>query len=197
MAQTWGKPPPSPFKYTMCLTTGLVPKCHFVLKLGLPWLWGPITLRANLQLRRGLKQNCSARQELFNSMLHAIYTRGNWGDSWILVVGNQIANLTPNLSFGHNLCLRCLNESWEPILNIYVSRAFQWYKELLNPMGFDPYDCSLKIQESIMTPTPKVGTNLGMWGFIPSHSLTLTRTWDVTPGLPSWPAPLPWSRAQG
>jgi hypothetical protein len=24
------------------------------------------------------------------------------------------------------------------MLNIYVSRAFQWYKEIFNPMSFDP-----------------------------------------------------------
>jgi hypothetical protein len=29
-------------------------------------------------------------------------------------------------------------------------------------MGFDPYNCSLKIQESIGTPTPKMGAHLGM-----------------------------------
>ncbi len=138
MAQTWGKPPPSPFKYTMCLATGLVPKCHFVPKLGLPWLWGPITLCANLQLRQGLKQSRNPRWKFSNIMLHATYTRRNWGDSQILIIGNQIANLTPIPSFGHNLCLKCLNESWEPILDIYVSKAFQWYKELLNLMGFDP-----------------------------------------------------------
>ncbi len=42
--QTWGKPPPSPLWYTLCLATGLAPKCHFVLgvskfpKLELPQL---------------------------------------------------------------------------------------------------------------------------------------------------------------
>ncbi len=34
MAQAWGKPPPFPLEYSLCLATGLVPKCHFV--LGLP-----------------------------------------------------------------------------------------------------------------------------------------------------------------
>ncbi len=29
-------------------------------------------------------------------------------------------------------------------------------------MGFDPYNCSLKIWESIVTPNPKVGTHLGV-----------------------------------
>jgi hypothetical protein len=29
-------------------------------------------------------------------------------------------------------------------------------------MGFDPYNCFLKIQESIGTPTPKTGAHLGV-----------------------------------
>ncbi len=106
------------------------------------------------------------------------------------MVGGQTANLTPNPSFGHNLCFKCPNGSCEPILNIYVPRDFQLYKEWLNPIGFDPCNCSLKIWESIRTRTPKVGAHLGVWRFIPSHSPTLLGTWDVTPGLPSWPTPL-------
>jgi hypothetical protein len=57
-------------------------------------------------------------------------------------------------------------------------------------MGFDPCNLPLNIQQSIRTPTPKMGVHLGMWGFIPSHSFTLSRTLDVTPGLPSWPTTL-------
>ncbi len=34
-------------------------------------------------------------------------------------------SLTPDLSFGYNLCFRCPNEQCEPILDIYVPRAFQ------------------------------------------------------------------------
>jgi hypothetical protein len=44
------------------------------------------------------------------------------------VVGSQIANLTPDPSFGHNSCFRCPNGSCESILNIYISMAFQWSK---------------------------------------------------------------------
>jgi hypothetical protein len=33
-------------------------------------------------------------------------------------------SLIPGLSFGHNLCFKCPNESCEPILNIYISIAF-------------------------------------------------------------------------
>jgi hypothetical protein len=35
MAWTWGKPPPSPLQYTLCLVTRPTPKCHFVLELPL------------------------------------------------------------------------------------------------------------------------------------------------------------------
>jgi len=114
-------------------------------------------------------------------------TQGNQNDSWLLVVRRQIGNLTPDLSFGHNLCFKYPNVSCKRILNIYVPRYFQWYKEFFNPMGFDPYNCSLKIRESIRTPTLKVGAHLGVWRFIPSCSPTFPRTWNGTPELHSWP----------
>jgi len=41
-------------------------------------------------------------------------------------------------------------------------------------MGFDPYNCSLKIQKSIGILIPKVGAHLGVWGFILSHSPALS-----------------------
>ncbi len=132
-------------------------------------------------------------------MLHTTWTQENWDNYLLLMVGSQIVNLTPGLSFGHILCFKCSNGSCKPILDIYVPTIFQWYKELLNPMGFYLWNCSLKIRESIVTPTPKVGTHLGVWWFIPSHSPTLPGAWDVTPMFPFWPAPfqaLLWSWAQ-
>jgi len=89
-------------------------------KLGLLRLWGPITLFADLRLRWDLKQSFSPCWELSNGMLHATYAHGNRVDSWLLMIGSQIANLTIGLSFGHNLCFRCPNGSCEPILDIYV-----------------------------------------------------------------------------
>jgi hypothetical protein len=151
-------------------------KWYFVLKfpkLGLMQLWGPITLLSNLWLRWGLKQSCSPRQELSNGMWHATCTQGNEVDSWVLMVGSQIANLTPNLSFGHNLCFKCPNGSCEPILDIYISIAFQWYNELFNLLGFDTYNRSLKIRSSPKFQTPKMEAPLGVWRFIPSHFLSL------------------------
>jgi hypothetical protein len=64
------------------------------------------------------------------------------------MVGNQIETLTFGLSFSHNLCCKYSNGSCEPILNVYILRAFQWYNEIFNPMRFDPSNCSLKIQDS-------------------------------------------------
>jgi hypothetical protein len=126
--RTWTKPPPSPLYYTLCLSTRPISKWFFVLglqmgvpkfpKLRLLWFSGPITLHADLRLRWGLKQSCSPRWELSNNMLHATCTQGNQVNSRLLVVKNQTANLTSGLSFGHNLCFRCPNGSFEPILDI-------------------------------------------------------------------------------
>ncbi len=164
-------------------------------KFELSWFWGPITLCADLWLKWILKQSCNLCWDIFNGMLHATCTQGNWGDSWLLVVGSQITNLTPDPSFGHNFCFRCPNGSWD----IYILRAFQWYKERFNLMNFDPYNCSMKIQESIGTPTSKVGAHLGMWRFIPSHSLALPGACNVAHGIIlglHLCKPLPWLWAQ-
>jgi hypothetical protein len=42
-------------------------------------------------------------------------------------------------------------------------------------MSFHPFNRLLKIQKSIGTLILKVGAHLGVWGFIPSHSLTFPR----------------------
>jgi len=141
-------------------------------RLGLPRLWGAITLRANLGLKWGLKQSCSPRRELFNGVSHAMCTHRNRVHSRLLVVGSQTANLTLDLSFGHNLCFKCPNGRCELILDIFIPIAFHWYKERLNPLSFDAYNRPLKIWESIGTPTPKVELP---WG-VRVHSLTPSHT---------------------
>ncbi len=147
-------------------------------KLGLPQFWRPITLCAHLRLRWGLKKSCSFHWEISNNMWHATCTQGNRGDFWFVMVRSQIGK-----SFGYNLCFKYPNGSCEPISDIYVFKDFQWYKELFNLMGFDPCNGSLKIPESIGTPTPKVGVHLGVWGFIPSHSSTLPKAWMCLPSF--------------
>jgi hypothetical protein len=114
-------------------------------KLGVSQIWRPITLCSELRLRWGLKQSCSPQKELFNGMWHATFMQGNRGDFLLLVVGSQIADLTPNPSLGHNLCFNYPNGSCEPIFDIYVLKSFQGYKELVNPMGFGLCNRFLKI----------------------------------------------------
>jgi hypothetical protein len=64
-------------------------------------------------------------------MSHTTCTQGNWGNSWLLVVGNQITNLTLSFSSGHNLCFKCPNGSYKLILDIYVPRYFQHKSSIL------------------------------------------------------------------
>ncbi len=149
--------------------------------LGLPQLWGLITLCATLRLQWSLKKSCSLCRDLFNGMLHATSTLRNQVDSQLLMVGSQTTNLIHGLSFGHNLCFRCPNGSCEPILDIYASISFQFCKKPFKPMSFDPCNRPLKIE----TPIPKMGVHLGVWRFIPSLSFALPWTLDVTLGLPS------------
>jgi hypothetical protein len=58
-------------------------------------------------------------------MWHVNYAQVNQGDSWLLVVKSQIDTLILGLSFDHNLCFKYSNDSYEPILDIYVSKYFQ------------------------------------------------------------------------
>jgi len=145
-------------------------------QMGLPGLWSPITLRADLRSRCDLKQSCNSRRELSNAVSHSRIGHRKGVDSRLFVVRSQTGSSTPGLSFDHNLCFRCPNEQCEPILDIYASRAFHWYKERHEPSRFDPCNRSLKFRESTGTPSPKAGVALGVWVFTPSHSLTLSNT---------------------
>jgi hypothetical protein len=179
-----GKPPPSPLiiffvishmgyiQMSFCLGTPKLGVLKFP-KLGLSRLWRPITFCVNLWLRWGLKQNCIPCWHISNDMWHATWMQVNQGNSRLLMVMSQINTLILGLSFGHNLCFKYLNEMYMPILNIYLPRAFQCYKELFNPMSFDLCNRSQKIRESIGTPISKVGTHLGVCGFILAHPPTL------------------------
>jgi len=61
---------------------------------GLPGLWSPITLRADLRSKCGLKQSCSSHRELSNGMWHVICNQVNRVDSRLFLVGNQTGNST-------------------------------------------------------------------------------------------------------
>jgi hypothetical protein len=159
-------------------------------QLGFLRLWGCITSCANLRSQWGLKQHCSLRQGFSNGMSRVACTQGNRVDSRLLVVGSQTTSLTPSLSFGHNLRFRCPNGQCKPILDIYTSIAFQWHKEIIKVMGFDPWNCTLKIWESFWDSNSQHGSSLGS---VRVHALTLFAllgACEVTSGSPSWPATL-------
>jgi hypothetical protein len=139
-------------------------------QLGLLGLWGHITSCANLQLQWGLKQSCSPCWEPSNGMLHSTFAQGNHVDSRLSVVESQTANLTHGLSFDHNLCFKCPNERCEPILDIYFSIAFQWYKELFKAMIFFSYNRALKNWKSIWNSN---SYNDSSFGSVRVHSFTL------------------------
>jgi hypothetical protein len=123
--------------------------------------------------------------------MHSTYTHWGWVDSQLLVVGSQIANLTPDPSFCHNSCFRCSKGLCEAIFNIYTSITFQWYEERLKARCFDPYNWALKFQESRRTPKspfqecechphtlPKVG--LQKWGPCTTCSWKVGPFWGLT-----------------
>jgi len=134
-------------------------------RVGVPQFWTGITFRLDLRLGRGLNQNCSPRQELFNAVSHTLCKRRDHIDSWLFVVGSQTASLTPDPSFAHNLGCRCPNGSCETILGIYASRSFQWHKEHSNARRFDPSTRLLNFRESRRTPSlPLLGVRVvGLW----------------------------------
>jgi hypothetical protein len=131
-------------------------------RVGVPGLWTPISPDSRVRSQRGLKKSCSPHQGLFNAVSYSQIGCREDIDSRLLVVGSQTASLTPGPSFGHNLCLRYPNEQCEPILDIYVSIAFQRYKERNKPLRFDPSTRTLKFRESTGTPSPQMGVALGV-----------------------------------
>jgi hypothetical protein len=87
---------------------------------------------ANFRPKQGFKQSCNPCQDLFNNIWHVTYTHVNQSDSRFLVIKSQIGNLTPNPSFGNNLCFKYPNGLCQPILNIKIPRKFSWYKKLFS-----------------------------------------------------------------
>jgi hypothetical protein len=113
--------------------------------------------------------------------------RENQGDSWLLVIRSQTANLIPIPSFGHNLCFRCSNGSREPISNIYTFQDLSNYiRNASIHLFFTPKIALWRFRG----PTLKMRVHLGVWGFIPSHSFALLGAWNVTLKLAPWPTPL-------
>jgi hypothetical protein len=128
--------------------------CPEIVPVGVPGLWEFIIFDFRIRSWRGLNQSCISPWELSNVVLHSRIGCWKEVDSRLLVVGSQTANLTPGLSFAHNLGCRCPNEQCKAILDIYASRPFQWHQEHLNARCFWPCCRTLKIRESRRTPSP-------------------------------------------
>ncbi len=107
---------------------------------------------SDLWLRWGLKQTCSFLQDFFKNVSHLTCTHQGRVDSWLFVVESQIASLTPDPSFCHNLCCRCPNGPCKPIFDIYTLLGFQQYKEHPNARCFDSCNQTLKFRESRRIP---------------------------------------------
>jgi len=77
--------------------------CPKIVPVGVPGLWELITPNCQVWTQRGLNQTCSPRRDLSNDISHFQFRGQKEVDSWLLVVGSQIANLTLGPSFAHNL----------------------------------------------------------------------------------------------
>jgi hypothetical protein len=128
---------------------------------GLPELWMAITPDCRVRSRRGLNQSCSPCRDLSNAMSYTQIGCRKEVDSRLLVVGSQTASLTPGRSFAHNLGCGCPNGQCEVILDIYVSKPFQWHQEHPNARCFGSYCRALNIRESRRTPNPQLFQVLG------------------------------------
>ncbi len=151
--------------------------CLEIVATGLPELWTAITLDCRLGSRRGLSRSCSPRRDLSNAMWHAQIGCREGIDSRLLMVGSQIASLTPGPSFAHNLGCRCPNCQCEGIFDIYVSRPFQRHQEHPNARCFSPCCRALNIRESRRTPNPRFFQVLG---FTPTLGQSRVATENVT-----------------
>jgi len=74
-------------------------------RVQLPGLWTFISPGSDLRLEWGFNQSCNFLRELSNAPSHSFCSCREEVDSRLLVVGSQIANLTPDLSFAHNLAV--------------------------------------------------------------------------------------------
>jgi hypothetical protein len=92
--------------------------CPEIVPVAVPGLWELITLDSRIRSQRGLNQSCSPRRDLFNAVLNSQIGCRKEVDSRLLVVGSQIASLTPGPSFAHNLGYRCPNDQCEAIFDI-------------------------------------------------------------------------------
>jgi hypothetical protein len=99
-----------------------------------PRFWELKSFDSDLRLEWNLNQSCSSPWKLSNGVLHSTCTHTEIKSiPDFLVVGNQIANLTPNPSFAYTLGCRCPNGSCKPFststlqdLSIDIKNISMW-----------------------------------------------------------------------
>ncbi len=94
-------------------------------------------------------------------------------------------------------CVKYSNGSCEPIFNIYISRAFHWYKELFDPISFDPLKY---LFENSGLHKDSNSQNRSPFGNVWIHTLTFPRMqmWLLGCTLSlHLSMPLPWLWTQG
>ncbi len=121
-----------------------------------------MTPNCKVRSQWNLNQTCSPRRDLSNDVLHSQFGRREEVDSRLLVVGSQIASLTPGPSFAHNMGYKCPNGQCEDIFDIYASKPFQWHQEHLNARCLGPCCWTLNFRESRRTPNPHFFPSVGI-----------------------------------
>jgi hypothetical protein len=123
-------------------------------------------------------------------MLYITCTQGNQIDSWLFVVGSQITNLTPDLSFGHNFVFQMFKWAmWAHFRHLSFNR-FPMIQKIPRSNGFWPLQLHFEDLEVYRDSNSQHENSLGS---VKVRSLTLfalARACDVTLGSFSWPATL-------
>jgi hypothetical protein len=123
-ARTWGSHHLSPYS-TICASTRPTSKWYFV--PGLPN--GSTKIRKVESLATLGSHNFVCRPLIELRSKAKLYPLSRFFQQYVarhlharksgrFPTFNQTTNLIPDLSFGHNLCFRCINGSCEPILDI-------------------------------------------------------------------------------
>jgi len=92
--------------------------CPETVLVRVPGLWELITPDCQVWSQWGLNQSCSPRQDLSNDISHFEFGGREELDARLLVVGSQIASLTADPSFAHNLGCKCPKGQCEAIFDI-------------------------------------------------------------------------------
>jgi len=140
-------------------------------KLGLLWLWGPITLCAELQLKWGLKQSWNSSSRTFQRYVARHLHTKKSGRFPTFSDRSQIVNLISGLSFGHNLCLKCSNGSCK---SIFYTFTFQELSNYIRNSSIQWVLTPVSLFKNLEVHWDSNSQNGSSLGSVRVHSLTLS-----------------------